>query len=137
MILTDTGPLVAMINRNDSNHARCLAALRELPAEPMLTTWPCLTEAMYLLQSAGGVEATLWLWRMLEQGSLSLHEFTHDAWPLLREMMNKYADLPMDLGDASLVAAAHSHGQQRIFTFDRHFQIYRLPDGRMFDIVPS
>lgn len=51
-LLTDTGPLVALINRNDPHHARCKAAVREWPAMPLLTTWPCWTEAMYL--SSGG-----------------------------------------------------------------------------------
>jgi hypothetical protein len=52
--LTDTGPLVALINRNDPNHARCLAAARLLPKEPLVTSWPCFTEAMYLLHRAAG-----------------------------------------------------------------------------------
>lgn len=47
--LTDTGPLVALINRNDPNHRTCLNASRRLPAGPLLTTWPCFTEAMYLV----------------------------------------------------------------------------------------
>ena len=53
-LLTDTGPLVALINRNDPHHQRRKAAVREWPATPLLTTWPCWTEAMYLLFRAGG-----------------------------------------------------------------------------------
>jgi hypothetical protein len=53
MILCDTGPLVALIDQDDSFHTSCVAAL--LPAEPLLTTWPCLVEAMYLLWRAGGL----------------------------------------------------------------------------------
>ncbi len=49
MTLTDTGPLVALINRRDPNHARCLAVTRLLPNESLVTSWPCFTEAMYLL----------------------------------------------------------------------------------------
>ncbi len=52
--LTDTGPLVALVNANDPSHAQAHAALRRLPKRPLLTTWPCLTEAMYLLHQAGG-----------------------------------------------------------------------------------
>lgn len=55
MILTDTGPLVALINRNDPNHIVCLAAAKRLPQGPLLTTWPCLTEAMHLLFQAVSV----------------------------------------------------------------------------------
>jgi len=54
MILTDTGPLVALLDKSDANHQACLAASQGLPAEPLLTTWPCFTEAMYLLGAVGG-----------------------------------------------------------------------------------
>lgn len=47
-MLTDTGPLVALVNRNDPHHAPCLTVLKRLPAAPLVTTWPCFTEAMYL-----------------------------------------------------------------------------------------
>ena len=49
MILCDTGPLVALIDQDDSSHARCVAALRTLAAVLLLTTWPSWVEAMYLL----------------------------------------------------------------------------------------
>lgn len=48
MTLTDTGPLVALINRNDPNHTACVEAAKRLHAGPLVTTWPCFTEAMYL-----------------------------------------------------------------------------------------
>jgi predicted nucleic acid-binding protein len=57
MILCDTEPLLALIDQDDPWHARCVAALRTLPAVPLLTTWPCLVEAMYLLWRAGGWSA--------------------------------------------------------------------------------
>ena len=53
MILTDTGPLVALIRRNDENHAAC-SAFFATQRGPLLTTWPCFAEAMYLLFRAGG-----------------------------------------------------------------------------------
>ena len=62
MTLTDTGPLVALINAADQHHARCDATLAALPPEPLLTTWPCFTEAMHLLWRDGGYryQTTLW-----------------------------------------------------------------------------
>ena len=55
MTLTDTGPLVALLDTNDQYHAECVAALHRLPPGPLLTTWVCLTEAMYLLGAVGRI----------------------------------------------------------------------------------
>ena len=54
MILTDTGPLVGLLDKDDSNHALCTMISHQLPPEQLITTWPCFTEAMYLLGAIGG-----------------------------------------------------------------------------------
>jgi uncharacterized protein len=51
--------------------------------------------------------------------------------------MAQYRDIPMDLGDASLVVAAETLQQAVIFTLDRDFYIYRLPNNRSFQVVPG
>lgn len=51
--------------------------------------------------------------------------------------MAMYADLPMDLADATLIAYAEEHAQRRIFTLDSDFQVYRLYGRQRFEIVPS
>lgn len=61
MTLTDTGPLVALINGNDAKHLMCKKALPTLRL-PLLTTWPCFTEAMYLLGKALGYAGQQELW---------------------------------------------------------------------------
>ena len=49
--------------------------------------------------------------------------------------MEKYKDTPMDLADASLVAAAERLGLTRIFTVDSDFYVYRLADGTALEVV--
>jgi hypothetical protein len=51
--------------------------------------------------------------------------------------MQQYSDTPMDLADASLVAAAERLGMRRIFTVDHHFRIYRLRGGAALEMVPE
>jgi predicted nucleic acid-binding protein len=48
MILLDTGPIVAFFDKDDQYHARCLESLKKVQ-EPLLTTWPVITECFYLL----------------------------------------------------------------------------------------
>ncbi len=136
MILTDTGPLVALLNRNDPNHATCAGAAARLPSGPLKTTWPCLTEAMYLLHKAGGYVGQEALWRLLGTGRLTLHNLAEADWDHMALLMGKYRDLPMDLADASLIAAAERLNVRRIFTLDRDFFIYRFADGTAAEVFP-
>lgn len=136
MTLCDTGPLVALIDSDDPHHPRCVAALDQLPADALLTTWPCFTEAMYLLGRAGGLPAQDVLWGYLADGLAVLHEPEAAEWQRMRALMHQYHDTPMDLADASLVAAAERLGLRRIFTVDSHFRAYRVGGTRAFEIVP-
>ena len=133
--LTDTGPLVALVNANDPSHAQAQAALRRLPKRPLLTTWPCLTEAMYLLHQAGGQAAQDVAWGYVIDGLLRLHELTDADCQRMRALMAQYADTPMDLADTSLVVTAERLGLRQIFTLDSDFYIYRLADGSVLEII--
>ncbi len=103
----------------------------------MVTTWPILTECMYLLGSRVGWVGQRALWRMLEQDALELAELSPAAIARSRELMEKYRELPMDFGDATLVALAEGRGTKRIFTLDAHFGVYRYRGREAFETVPS
>lgn len=136
MTLTDTGPLVALLDKDDARHADCLAAAQLLPAGPLLTTWPCFTEAMYLLGAVGGQRYQAELWRLRQAGRLLLHDLTTAETDRMAVLMAKYSDRPMDLADASLVAAAKSLRLRFVFTLDGDFHIYRLADGSALAVTP-
>jgi predicted nucleic acid-binding protein len=102
----------------------------------MLTSWACLTEAMYLLGELRGWKGQLALWRYLEKGALVLHSHDDDVWRRVRELMEQYQDTPMDLADASLVALAEVTGLKRIFTLDSDFYVYKINGKDPFDVVP-
>ena len=135
MILTDAGPLIALIDRSEADHVRCVSALARISL-PLVTTWPVLTEAMYLLGEAAGWPGQEALWRLAERGDLLVVDVSPAARARMRALMEKYRDLPMDLADASLVALAEERGQTRVFTLDSDFHVYRLPRGKTFTIVP-
>jgi predicted nucleic acid-binding protein len=137
VILTDAGPLVALLNRRDPYHERCVAASRLLGDEPMLTTLPCFGEAMYLLGAAGGYPLQAALWNLRSAGDLFLHEMTAAELDRAEVLMEKFNDSPMDFGDASLVAVAESRALRQVFTLDRHFWGYRMADGSTLEPIPG
>jgi predicted nucleic acid-binding protein len=135
-MLCDTGPLVALCDERDPHHRACVAAVETFKSYDLLTTWPCFTEAMHLLRNAGGWRAQDRLWRFISEGLLRLHPPATGELERMRALMRNYADTPMDLADASLVAAAETLRQRRVFTVDRHFHVYRQRQGHAFEVVP-
>jgi uncharacterized protein len=91
---------------------------------------------MHLLYRDVGTSAQADLWRWRGGGSLALFDLTLQDADRMASLMAKYADLPMDLADASLIAAAETLGERQIFTLDQHFHIYRFNDGSPVDVVP-
>jgi hypothetical protein len=128
--------MVALIDRHDQHHDRCVTALSTLPPKPLVTTWPCLTEAMYLLWRAGGHSAQEELWEFLADGLICLHSPVATERERMRVLMRQYHDAPMDLADSSLVSAAEQLQITTIFTLDRHFFTYRINNQTYFTIVP-
>jgi uncharacterized protein len=133
--LTDAGPLVALIDADEDDHARCREALAQLTL-PLLTTWPAFTEAMYLLGRAAGWHGQEPLWRMVLREDLVIAQPSVAANKRAARLMERYADRPMDLADATLVALAEERKLKRIFTLDADFHIYRLNGRQTFEIVP-
>ena len=136
MILVDTGPLVALHDADDADHETCVKVLKQSPVEPLLTTWICFTEAMYLLGNAGGHRHQSALCRLYSTERLILHDLTRTEATRMEALMAKYHDTPMDLADASLIVAAESLGFHRIFTLDSDFYVYRLADGSALEVIP-
>jgi predicted nucleic acid-binding protein len=134
-VLVDAGPLVALIDRADRDHEACVDALKSCGGR-LVTVWPAFTEAMYLLGRSWQAQKALW--SRLETDALVLAGLDASDAPRMRELMEKYRDLPMDLADAALVRVAERDALTRIFTLDRrHFSTYRPGRGRRFSIVPE
>ena len=132
MILIDAGPLVALVDADDQHHRKCVQALREI-REPLMTVWPALAQALYLLSDLpSGQEA---VWEMLLRGAVGILPLDVEDVPRIRELMRKYRDRAIDLADAALLHAGERVGSRKFFTVDRKdFSIYRL-HGRLRPII--
>jgi predicted nucleic acid-binding protein len=133
--ITDAGPIIAIIDADEPDHASCVEALDQLTV-PLVTTWPAFTEAMYLLARAGGIRAQQALWRLLKTSRLVVADLSPSAVDRSARLMGRYADRPMDLADATLVALAEERGYRRIFTLDTDFQIYRFHGRQRLETIP-
>ena len=91
---------------------------------------------MYFLGDLKGWHGQVSLWRLMERGALRIHIPEDSETERMRTLMEKYRDTPLDLADASLVAAAETQKLKRIFTLDSHSRVYRINGADAFEVVP-
>lgn len=131
MILVDTGYWLALANARDRYHARTKDVACNV-REPLVTTWPVLTEACHLLPRVHP-DAPARLLSFIGAGGAEVFSLASEHLPRILELMKKYETLPMDLADASLVIAAETLGSGRIFSTDqRDFGAYRWKNRKPF-----
>ncbi|HYM91015.1 MAG TPA: PIN domain-containing protein [bacterium] len=136
-MLIDTGPLVAVVDESDKDHRRCVNVLKRL-VDPLVTTWPAVTEATYLLgQTSNPLDSQDALLATIERHVVVVADLGPKDVPRLRALIRKYRDLPMDLADATLVCVAERDGIRQVFTLDtRDFEVYRIGRRETFTIIP-
>jgi uncharacterized protein len=136
-VLIDAGPLVAVFAADDKHHVRLDAQLLALAEEGLrlLTTWPCLVEAAYLLEAPQRFEMLRWI----ELGGVQVYLFEPHRLGAMAGWMKRYAEQgkrEMDFADASLYWLAVETGIRDILTIDaKDFRRYRLPDGPPFNLL--
>ena len=137
MILVDAGPLIALFDSSEAAHARCTRRLASI-RESTLTTIPVLTEAFHILGPSS--ESSELLRDYVLHGGLDVWFMDRGGVARAFELMETYADHPMDFADASIVVAAEALGTRKVFTLDMNdFKTYRVRRGQRhepFEIVP-
>ena len=134
-LLLDTGPLIALLDRSERNHERCVAFFREFRGR-LITTESVLTEAVYLLGPSFSRQKPVL--DFVLGGGAELVPMTPALLKRCAYLMSKYSDVPMDYADATLVAVAETLGIRDILTLDRRgFSVYRYSSRGSFRILPD
>jgi uncharacterized protein len=137
VLIVDTGPLVAAADRSDRYHTAS-AELLETATGPLVTTTMVVAEVAYLLTRELGGHAEPSFYDAIINGTLTVEPLTGHDWQRIRELVERYADLPLGGTDASLIAIAERLGATRIATLDRaHFSIIRPVHCNVFDLAPA
>lgn len=121
MITLDTAGIVAALNRRDANYQ---AARRVLLTErrPFIVPAGILAEAAYMIERLMGQRVLQAFVADLIAGAFVLDCGEHDL-NRAAQLIERYADLPLGLSDAMVIACAERHGG-RVLTFDvRHFGV--------------
>ena len=132
-VAADSSVLYALFDEDDGWHASALEFLSSNRDE-LLTNMVVLTEVVYLLQWSGSKQREF---LGFATSLLRIDRETPNDLERIVEIMKKYHDLPASFADAALLAMCERTGVDRIATFDRDFDVYRLPNGRALTNVMS
>ena len=136
-ILVDAGPLIALFSITDKHHQKYDGLVKTLSEDGLrlLTTWPCIVEASYLLEPPSIYQLLAWI----ELGGVIVYPFSTDNLGIIVESMKTYTETgkrEMNFADSTLYWLASETGITNIMTVDeRDFLRYRLPNGSHFTIL--
>ena len=132
-LIADSGYLLALSNPRDRFHQQCLEISHSLEGD-LVTTWPLIPEACYMLLKRQGTRAQANLLDKVARQLIFIWAVPDNQIKRLTELTIQYADLPMDLADGSLVILAEALGHGRILSTDqRDFQAYRWKNHYPFE----
>jgi uncharacterized protein len=132
MVIVDTGFWLALADRQDTYHKSAQQTLQQID-EPLITTWCVVTETCYMLLKRKGVPAQTAFMNSISNGAFELFDLQVHHASRIAQLMQQYANLPMDLADASLVILAEELGHGRVLSIDyRDFNTYRWKNKQPF-----
>jgi len=134
LAILDTGPWVALIDRSESKHTQCVQWLKDFSGR-LYSTEAVLTEVLYILNFS--IKAQCAALDFVLDSIVEIVPSNAESLKKTKNLMKKYADLPMDFADATIVCLAAETVMHNIVTFGKKdFAIYRLPKKKTFTIMP-
>jgi uncharacterized protein len=132
MILIDSGPLIALFDSSDKYHKIALDFIRENKS-PLITSLASITETLHMLDFNRNAQIDFLEW--ISRGAVEIHNIDNNDFKRLKDLTEKYKDLPMDFADACLVYLAEKFNIFTIATIGRDFTIYRIKGKKKFKVV--
>ena len=131
-VLVDASFLIAVYNKSDVNHARCLYFLSEFDG-PMVTCEAVLAESLHMLRFVHGAAKSILA--SIENGAIEIRFDLAQSAGAVRATLERYRDTPADLADACLVEMADQLDTGDILTLDSDFKHYRWRRNRRFRML--
>ncbi len=120
--LIDAGPLIALFDRDDDHHSKTIKLIQDYTGI-LITTWPVITETLHMLDFNVNVQVDFLRW--IEKGGLEVHALSEQDISRIIHLTKKYANVPMDLADATLIVLSEKLNIEEIISIDSDFYVYR------------
>lgn len=129
--LIDTGPLVAFLSAGDQHHEWAADALDALTGR-LISCESVISEASFVVARDRHRRSVVL--ELAERMGIELQPLGSEV-PTLRQMMDKYASVPMSFADACLVRLADLHPSAVVMTCDRDFRTYRRSNRKVINTL--
>ena len=131
-ILIDSGPLIALFDSSDKYHQKTVKFIKNSQFL-LITTIASITETLHLLDFNRNAQLDFIEW--VYRGGVEIANINNTDFLRIKELTEKYRDLPMDFADSCLVLLAEKIGIKTIATIDRDFSIYRIKGQTAFKTI--
>jgi predicted nucleic acid-binding protein len=121
LITCDTSALLALVNRRDRDYARVRAAA-ENAGSPYIVPAATLGEVSHFIEARMTLLVLDAFLADLEAGRYDLDAGKTD-FARIRHLVRRYADLPLGLVDAAVIACAERRGGLVLTLDRRHFEV--------------
>jgi predicted nucleic acid-binding protein len=136
-LVLDTGPIVALVVRDDPDHERCASLVRTI-GESLIVPDVVLVEVDYWLRKLGGPSAWHTFTDDIVAGAYRVHHADDHEIARAAELEVTYQSLGLGLVDAAVVAACERLGETKVATLDRRdFSVVRPKHCETLTILPG
>ena len=133
--IVDSGPLIAVANRADPDHERCIEILQRHTYRFVIPAL-CIAEVAFLLGRRAGADVESRFLNSLRDWDVRAPR--SEEWSRISELVAAYADLPLGGTDASVVSLAETLGTNLVVTLDRrHFGVVRPSHVERLTLLPE
>ncbi|HHD62875.1 MAG TPA: PIN domain-containing protein, partial [Desulfobulbaceae bacterium] len=112
-MLIDSGPLIALFDASDKYHHEAVNFIKN-NKYPLVTTIASITETLHLLDFNRNAQIDFIEW--VHRGAVEIANIENSDFGRLKELTEKYCDLPMDFADSCLVYLAEKLSLNTIAT---------------------
>jgi len=136
-LILDTGPVLAILDADDPDHAACADLVRSC-RQPLVLVSTTLVEIDYWIRKR--LDTGVWSAFVgdIAGGAYRLEHVGADDLARAAELERAYAKLNLGLVDASVIAVCERLGEQKVATLDhRHFGVVQPRHCKRLQIVPT
>ncbi|CAA6818795.1 MAG: Unknown protein [uncultured Thiotrichaceae bacterium] len=120
-IIVDSGPFIALFDKSDRYHQQALTFIQN-PQGKLYSNLAVVTEVVHMLDFSQQAQQDFLFW---VQQAITLDENTTLDWEGIQGILKKYADLPADFADASLITLSERLQTRTVASVDSDFTVYR------------